>query len=173
MLKDEINIIKELPPYMKSIYIEAIGSLVCYLFSSTHFVWIICILSEYCLNFSMLFSDYWCRYHEGGHAHWLHQKSTSSPHAEWNCSLPWIWKSIRLRSIAFWASGKDIPNGFYFWKIILFISFMIQWYILEFLTEIKVQMQLPCIEVCAENSASWCTVGQKDKEIWFQTQYAR
>lgn len=29
MLKDEVNIVKELPPHLKSIDIEAIGSLVC------------------------------------------------------------------------------------------------------------------------------------------------
>jgi hypothetical protein len=91
IMKDEVNIVKELPSHLKSLDIEAIGSLVCDL------------LGFYVLNikavlfhsitlspFILLLLDYWCGHCEGGNAHRLPYKNSSSPAAKWSCSLSWI-----------------------------------------------------------------------------------
>lgn len=62
VLKDEVDIVKELPSHLKFIDFEAIGSLVCFslIVSVLYFVSINCLLlSEHCLKiFFLAFSVY-------------------------------------------------------------------------------------------------------------------
>ena len=106
IMKNELEIVKELLPHLESLDMEAISSLVCHLcyFLVYFLLWIIFThFTRIVLTCYLALPNYRCWYSKANKTQRIYPQSTSYLIKEWCCPLllPLSWKSTPLLSIAF------------------------------------------------------------------------